>query len=233
MKNTLIIVPGWMHTSREWAAAPAQLPEWDVQVVDLPGFGVVPLVSKDWGVPEYARFVAEKLLSQKASAKTILLGHSFGGRVLAHIYGEQKELAPHADVLILYAAPCLYRPRVKIRAKNILARMAKKIGIARILPDSLKPYDLRQATDSGLGEIFKRSVPYSQDDALRTMTIPTHLLWGSADMSVPLRIAEEMHTHIPHSTLTILPNEGHNIHLDNPTLFYGTLRKIFMNISGV
>jgi pimeloyl-ACP methyl ester carboxylesterase len=237
MKNTLIIVPGWMHTSREWATAAAQLPEWDVQVVDLPGFGVVPLISKDWGVPEYASFVIEnikyKVENIEQGTKLILLGHSFGGRVLAHIYGKQKELAPHADALILYAAPCLHRPRVKIRAKNILARMAKKIGIARILSDSLKPYDLRQATDSGLDEIFKRSVGYDQAESLKNISVPTHLLWGSNDMSAPLRIAEEMHTLIPHSTLTILPNEGHNIHLDNPTLFYGTLRKILMNISGV
>jgi pimeloyl-ACP methyl ester carboxylesterase len=104
------------------------------------------------------------------------------------------------------------------------------LGFTKFLPDRWKPYDLRQATDSGLGEIFKRSVGYDQAASLQKMSVPTHILWGSADDSVPLSIAEEMHTLIPHSTLTILPNEGHNIHLDNSTLLYGALRKILATV---
>lgn len=266
----LLIVPGWLHTSREWARAQEELPEWDVHVIDLPGFGVEPLVSKDWGVPEYAEWTRNKIqescsrernknseraaekFSQKTASepasdsavgkdvfersfsvastpvsKTVLLGHSFGGRVLTHILGSEMGTVPISpDMLILYAAPCLYRPRLGVRVRTFLARTATRIGIARMLPERLKPYDLREAADAGMAEIFKRSVPYSQEALLGHIHVPTHIVWGAEDASVPVRIAREMQTLIPHSHLTVLPHEGHNIHLDNPTLLFGTVRKI-------
>jgi pimeloyl-ACP methyl ester carboxylesterase len=105
------------------------------------------------------------------------------------------------------------------------------LRIATLLPETWKPYDLRQATDAGLGAIFKRSVGYDQTSAIKNITVPTHLLWGAHDTSVPLRIAEEMQRLLPGAQLTTLPNEGHNIHLDNPGLFYGALRKILTTLS--
>lgn len=226
MKPVVIILPGWLHTSKEWAAATRALSEYDVRIIDLPGFGIEPLVSNDWSIPEYASWVNEKIESMHTPC--VIVGHSFGGRIAAYLASQQK---PWLKGVILYAAPCLYEPSLKVRMRSALARTAKKIGIAALLPEKWKPYDVRQADQSGLGAIFRRAVPYSLEQELHSITIPTSIIWGSNDAAVPVRIGEKMHTIVAHSTLTVLPREGHNIHLDNSNLLYGTLRTLLAHHS--
>jgi pimeloyl-ACP methyl ester carboxylesterase len=133
-------------------------------------------------------------------------------------------------MLILYAAPCLYRPSLKTRVRRLAAHALKLLGVTNLLPTSLKqkfiPYDLHEANDSGMGEVFRRVVGHDQEKELGCIAVPTQILWGSADAAVPLCVGEAMKTLIPHSHLTVLPHEGHNIHLDNPTLLFGAIRKI-------
>jgi pimeloyl-ACP methyl ester carboxylesterase len=231
--GTLFIVPGWMHTHKEWSRAADALPNWHVACIDLPGFGAVPLVSDTWGVEDYARYVEEKIathIKQRSPTHVVLLGHSFGGRVLVEMLGKATP-SEHVRALILFAAPCLYRPRLMIRIRHFAARCVRLFGLRSMVPNAWRPYDLRHATDAGLGAIFKRSVPHSQEDSLSKIHIPTHILWGSGDHSVPLRIAEEMKQRISGSTLTILSGEGHNIHTDSPILFFGALTTILNTIT--
>lgn len=225
MKQQVFIIPGWLHTSREWAHAPAQLSDYDVHIIDLPGFGVTPLVSSSWGIPEFAEYVSKEIarIRETRTDAYTMIGHSFGGRLTAYIASMHPAGLGH---IILYAAPCLYKPRLGVRVRNTLARTAKKLGIAQLLPDRFKPYDVREADSSRMGAIFRRSVPFSLEKKISMIATPTDILWGEKDASVPLRIASEMHRMIAHSTLTVLPGEGHNVHLDNPTLLYGTLRNL-------
>lgn len=230
VEQHLVIIPGWMQTSEHWKHTPLHFPNWNIHVIDLPGFGIERLQSSEWGIPEYAAFVRDALVRLEIpnDAYIAALGHSFGGRVLTYLLGsEHLEPLPRTiNTLVLYAAPCLYRPSLSVRLRVKAARIAKKIGIASLLPDSLKPYDLRQATDAGLGAIFKRSVPFNLEHELAHITVPTHVLWGERDASVPVRIAEEMTRLLPHATLTVLPGEGHLMHIENPRLFFGTLRRL-------
>jgi pimeloyl-ACP methyl ester carboxylesterase len=198
------------------------MPAYDVHIIDLPGFGVEPLISREWGIPEYAAYAEGKIAALQLPSY-VLVGHSFGGRLAAVIASKHRS---GLEAIILYAAPCLYIPRLHVRVRNALARTAKNLGIAQYLPTRWKPYDVREADATGMGDIFRRSVPYSLDRELTEIAVPTKLVWGSLDRSVPLFVAEEMKKKIPHSTLTVLPGEGHNIHLDNPTLLYGTLNKL-------
>jgi pimeloyl-ACP methyl ester carboxylesterase len=233
-KKTLLVVPGWLHNSSHWARAKGELAPigWDVVVIDLPGFGVEPLVSKNWGVPEYSRFVEEKIRESRSDAPqtVVALGHSFGGRALVHMLATNEDFAKNISHLILYAAPCIYRPTLQIRLHTRLAHAAKKSGLSRILPSFLKPRDLTEATGMQMERIFKRTVPYDETQLLQKITTSTTLLWGADDTSAPLRLAREMQQLLPHAALTTLPNEGHNIHLSSPTLFYGTLRKILAGV---
>jgi 2-succinyl-6-hydroxy-2,4-cyclohexadiene-1-carboxylate synthase len=53
---------------------------------------------------------------------------------------------------------------------------------------------------------------------LHTINIPVLLIAGSQDAKFTA-IANQMHELIPHSTLSILDNAGHNAHLDQPIAF--------------
>lgn len=228
MQNTseVIIIPGWLHGKREWAGAGSYLPSHNITVLELPGFGDTPLVSNMWGVPEYAEWVLAHIKDRHEPF--VLVGHSLGGRIASYLAGTHR-LPQTCSGLVLYAAPSLYRPSCMVRAKSGLAHFLRVSGLAHFVPMSLKPSDTQDADARNLGQMFRRIVTFDQTTILPSVTVPTVLLWGEHDTSVPLRIAHEMQKLIPHSTLRIIDNVGHNAHLENKSLFYATLEDVLKN----
>lgn len=224
--RNIVIIPGWMHGRDAWAAAQNYLPDYEVTVLELPGFGSTPLVSDDWGVPEYAKWVQQQLNTY--TEPFVLVGHSLGGRIASYLAGTGA-LPVQCAGIVLYAAPALYRPSVGTRTKSALAHFLRVTGLARLVPQSFKPVDTQQADSAALGKIFRTIVPFDQTSYLPHITVPTALLWGAQDTSVPLAIAYEMQKLIPHSTLHVIDDAGHNAHLQNLSLFYATLENILKN----
>jgi pimeloyl-ACP methyl ester carboxylesterase len=149
----------------------------------------------------------------------ILLGHSFGGRIAAHLAAQKPRWL---KALILYGAPCIYRPSVKTKILNRMAKVAKKLGFSKKLS---KNKELLDADKEGLGKIFRKAISFDQTKTLPQIEVETLLLWGNDDTEAPLRLAHEIHTLIPHNQLEIIDNAGHNLHTNNPNIFYGKLKK--------
>lgn len=223
----LAVLHGWGHDRTLWWDFARRFPEGEVVLIDLPGFGAEPLVSGDWGVPEYAAWAAERLgaLHRERGDSMVLLGHSFGGRIAALVAGERP---PWLRGLVLYAAPCLYRPTPSARAKAAAAGFLKRLGARRIAGSRYDREDLRQAEAMGLGTVFRRVIAFDETDALRKIAVPTLLVWGARDTYPSPAMGREMQALISGSTLRIMEHEGHNAHLENPTLFYGIIRQ-FIN----
>ncbi len=233
----LIILPGWEQCTLHWQGVVDKLQsDFEVEVIDMPGFGKEQLISQDWEVSDYADWVKCKIESNilyevKKDQKLILLGHSFGGRVghyLACTYQPNW-----LKGLILYAAPVLYRPSLLVKIQNILTKVIDNIIPTKIIPQSWKHLfysdDLKNSLITGKEKIFRKVVGFDQTELLKYNKYPTVLLWGSEDRSVSVAIAKEIQQKTTNSTLVILPHEGHNIHLSNPNLFYGTLKQILTN----
>ncbi|HEX2792112.1 MAG TPA: alpha/beta hydrolase [Candidatus Paceibacterota bacterium] len=215
--RTLVILPGWGHDRTGWEGfAAAVRPLMRVEIVELPGFGKQPLVSGDWGVPEYAAWVKAYIEEGKLT-QVVLLGHSFGGRIASVLASERP---PWLSALILYGAPCLYRPSLAVRLKRFLAKVARAFGIRRSATA-----DLAWAKAHGLDTVFRKVVPFDQTERLPEIAVPTLLLWGERDEDAPVRLAREMEALIPGSELTVLPKAGHSVHLENAALFYGTVTR--------
>ncbi len=213
----IIILPGWEHGLESWNVLAERL---GGAVIELPGFGDEPLASTEWGVPDYADWVRGKIVEIGAK-NVVLLGHSFGGRVASLLASERPEWLRG---LILYGAPCIYRPTVWIRIKILLAHTVKMLGLAKLL-GQFRNADLKQADERGIGVIFRRTVGFDQTTTLPEIEAPTLLVWGEFDDAAPVRLAQEMKTLIPNAELSILPGLGHNAHIENPTLFYGSISR--------
>lgn len=223
---TIVILHGWGHSKASWQAAFEGMSDIRMIAYDLPGFGSEPFPpagGPDWGVPEYAAWVQEKIETEGLQ-QVMLLGHSFGGRIAAHVASGRPTWL---SALILYAAPCLYRPSLEVRFKKNMARVAKMFGLKGKYRGNP---ELVEADQHGLGGIYRRVVNFDQTSILKEITVPTLLLWGEKDMDVPLRIAHEMSELIPASQLEILPGLGHNAHIENPNLFYGVVKKYIQTL---
>jgi pimeloyl-ACP methyl ester carboxylesterase len=227
-KKTLVILHGWNDSSKSWRLFADQISGIiDVKVPDLPGFGEQPLISDEWGVPDYARWVEEYIEKQKLN-NVVLMGHSFGGRIAGFIASKNPKWI---KALILYASPSIYRPRLKTRIKIKLYKIAKKLGLIKIAQKFKKTNpELVKADREGLGKIFRKVVPFDQTEMLPKIKCPTLLIWGDKDTKTPLKNGKETCSLINGAKMEIISGGGHNVHLEKPYIFYGIVKKFIQEI---
>lgn len=219
MKVSLVIIHGWNQNSSHWSILVKMFQKIiPVIIFDLPGFGNEPLQNKNWSIPEYATWVAQKI--ESTSGDKILLGHSFGGRIASYIASSNPLWLKG---LIIYGAPCIYRPSSKIKLKIFIAKILKFLKLKNLF--IVKNAELLNADNNGLGKIFRNAVNFDQTKSLPNIKAPTMLIWGEYDSAVPLRIAYEIDSLVQESKLVVMDQVGHNAHSENPYLFYGITKK--------
>jgi pimeloyl-ACP methyl ester carboxylesterase len=54
---------------------------------------------------------------------------------------------------------------------------------------------------------------------LHRIDVPVQIVWGDADKVFPLPFGENLHKHLPGSTLTVIPKCGHLPHVEQPDRF--------------
>lgn len=224
--KTIVILHGWDHSTKDWLIIKDMF-DGDFRVVsfDLPGFGDTPLISPNWGIPEYSNWTKERIKKEVGEdSKIILLGHSFGGRIASHLASQNPDWL---ESLVLYSSPSIYRPRLKTKIKIFLAKLKNKIGLNKI--NFHKNTELKKADESGLGKIFRKVVSFDQTDHLPKIKVKTLVITGEKDESVPLYISKEIDRLIPDSRLAVIDKVGHNAHKENHYLFYGIIKQFIQN----
>jgi pimeloyl-ACP methyl ester carboxylesterase len=219
----IIILHGWGQSKGNWINISDKLGK-NVQSIDLPGFGTEAVINDNWGVPEYADWVEQKM---KPKSEVILIGHSFGGRIAAEIAGRRQTWLKG---IVLIGAPCLYRPTYVTQLKIFLFKTVKFL-----FPLSLRSFlysnELKAAKESGLEKIFRKVVSYDQTSQIKNIDIPALLIWGDQDKKVPVDIAQEMLKLIPKSELKVIENAGHDVYLEKPELVFAYIKRFITHIS--
>ena len=54
---------------------------------------------------------------------------------------------------------------------------------------------------------------------LPLIKVPTLIIHGANDQLIPVSVAQEMHAAIPGSKITVLPEAGHLVNLEQPSMF--------------
>lgn len=218
-----IVLHGWGHNKTHWEDFKKSFHTDNVVTLDLPGFGTEPLISPEWGIPEYADWV-DSQISKLGLTEVVLLGHSFGGRISGLLASRNPKWL---KAVILCGAPCIYRPSLQIKLKIKFAKLLKKLGLKRKIT---KNPELIEADQNGKGKIFRKVVIFDETTELPKIKVPALIIWGRDDDIVPLSIGEEIQELIPGSKLTVMDNCGHQMYMDNPPLFYGTVKQFVQNI---
>ena len=223
----MLVLHGWGQTKQIWQNFVENFSTDEARAIDLPGFGSEPLVSKDWGVPEYGEWVQKQIEQLNPTDHSIiLLGHSFGGRIAAYLASQNPSWL---KAVILCGTPALYRPDANTIFKIKLAKLFKRV-FPFIKSNRFKAAELIEAEASDLGIIFRNTVVFDQTNLLPRIKVPTLLLWGSNDLAVPLSIAREMHDIIAHSQLQIISGAGHQTIQESPYLTYAIIKNFLAQI---
>lgn len=216
----VVILHGWGDSSDGFKRLQKSLAQrHKVTVLDLPGFGKTQAPHQVWGLDDYAVFVAHFLKKIDAGPVKTLVGHSNGGAIV--IRGLAKGTL-RADRLVLIASAGIrgvYKGRVKVL--RYITKAGKALTMP--LPNSIKRR-LRQKVYKTIGsdmlvaehlqETFKKVISDDVRLDARKLLLPTLLLYGEDDTETPVWYGETFHELITGSTLTVLPNAGHFVHLD-------------------
>lgn len=203
--------------------------------VDLPGFGGTER-PKNWDLGDYVNFVKgflEKLELDK-SKNIVLLGHSFGGRIILKGVGTVK-LNPEKIILISPAGVSL-----KSQRRSFFKVLAKIGGFVAFIPPFVfwrqqikkKLYRMigsdLEDQKGGMKEIFKSVVGEDLSHYAEKIEKDTLLIWGEHDTVTPKSDGEHLHHLIYNSKMEIVKDAGHFSFDESPKEVVGMIRK-FLN----
>ncbi len=243
--TVLVIIPGWGGDASSWKTfvdiAKKSSLYTAVCVIELPCFGARPCPNTVWNVPDYATFIQAEIATIQAAHpkdRIVVLGHSFGGQVLAYLLG--SEISSGVDAAILSGA-AVVRPNKHIRravgkvasvvVKLMLTVVSKKTAnklryrLYRIIgsPDYTNATGMKQ-------KIFLRVIRFDVQYVLNAITVPTLIVWGSADRYTPLRYGKKIHKQIAHATLHIFPGATHGLHLQVPQTLHDRIQLFIQSL---
>lgn len=224
----IVILHGWKVDGKRYGGLASLLRKkgFDVHVPDMPGFGTASLPTHPLNVDDYAKWIKD-YLDKKKIRKTILVGHSFGGRVGIVFASKYPQ---YVTKLVLTGTPGVLL--ITKRKLNLFLLLAKVGGFVFALPiinifSTLARkvlYQLAGASDylvidGVMRETFKKVISFDLVPSMKKVTIPTLLLWGSEDGDVPVEVGNRMKTIIKHATLEVVPGQHHGFPMENPKVF--------------
>lgn len=224
-----------------------RLPDRCVVVPDLPGFGnSTPMRDHRHDVPGYAQAVRGLLERLGAGTRpVVLLGHSFGSVVAAHVASSAPDLVHRLVLINPIASPPLRGPRVLLSAltsayyalgnalparwgtallSNKLAVLVASQAMLRskdkqvrqfVFDSHLKHFN-RFYSPGLLNETYEASITHTVADYAAELTVPTLLVAGESDEIAPLDGQRALVGRLPDAELVVIPGVGHLVHYETP-----------------
>ena len=219
--KSIIILPGWGDTRKTFDYMINFLKDYfTVYILDYPGFGNSPFPKYDLTIYNYTDLIYEwiKYLNIK---DPILIGHSFGGRIITTLLGYYNYHFSN----IIYLNSAGIKPKTKFKTK--IYKLLKKLKF--FLPQNLKRKYLnflfKNFSSSDYSTLppnmlttFRNIVNLDLKPYLKNIKAKTLIIWGDKDTSTPLKDAYIMNKSIKDSELIILSNSNHFSYLDYPNL---------------
>jgi pimeloyl-ACP methyl ester carboxylesterase len=247
---TILLVHGTGNSLHTWDGWAARLRDsFRVVSFDRPGFGLTgPNPTGDYSMRFYVDFL-RRLLDVVGIERAVIAGNSAGGRV-----AWQFAVAEPGRVAALVLLASAGYPRMTPRTFGfrlamsplgpLILRLASKTAVKRSIrrtygdPSKVtqevidRSYDLMQAPGvrNALGATLRQLDASDESALIRTITVPTLILWGTNDAVVPYTDAERFHADIAGSTLVTLPGVGHLPQEEDPGATAASFRRFWDGI---
>ncbi|MGA9876571.1 MAG: alpha/beta fold hydrolase [Solirubrobacteraceae bacterium] len=250
----VVLVHGMLNSSSHWQSVALNLAEnYTVIAPDLIGHGDSAAPRGDYSLGAHAASIRD-LLTAMGIERATVVGHSLGGGVAMQFFyqfparverlvlissgGLGHEVSPMlrtaalpgmSGVLSLAAHPrllgALWDGGSRLRALGV-----RNGAYVQAVARALRPLERPQAREAFLqtlrAVIDVRGQRVSATDRLYLLeSMPTMIVWGEKDNTIPLRHGREAHEAIPHSRFSTLPGVAHFPHLEDPGALAGVLRE--------
>ena len=223
----IVMLHGWGANKELFAQSAALCAEkYYVVAPDMPGFGCTPEPPAPWRVDDYTDFVI-KFISHLGLKRVILLGHSFGGRVI--IKAASSRVLPFDIERIILVESAGIRPEKtdSQKKKESIVKFGKKLvsGSPKLLNklQSMAGSADYRAASPLMRQVLVNVVNEDLTDLLPKIKQETLLIWGTLDTATPISDAEKMEKLIPNAGLARIEGAGHFSFLENAPLYNAIL----------
>ena len=248
----VVLIHGMVNSSRHWREVALRLADSHTVIApDLIGLGDSATPRGDYSLGAHAAAIRDLLTSIGIGEATIV-GHSLGGGVAMQYFwqfpqrverlvlvssgGLGREVSPllrgaavpGASAAVWAAA----HPRVLNALEDVAARFDRRGSTRgvylRAVVRALRPLEAAGARRAFLqtlrSVIDARGQRVSATDRLYLLgPVPSLVVWGERDQTIPLEHGREAHELIPNSRFRTLPRAAHFPHLEDPEGLAATL----------
>jgi pimeloyl-ACP methyl ester carboxylesterase len=224
-----------LHTWESWVNELKN--EHRIITLDLPAYGLTgPNTTGDYSQDFYVDFM-NKFLSKLNIKRCILGGNSLGGGIT---WAYSLEHPERVDKMILVDAggypmvsksvpiafqiarmPILGNIFKYLLPHSIIEKSLQNVYVHddRITPELIERYyDMasREGNRKAFLDRMKSSVKSDKYLKIKTLTMPTLIIWGEQDGLIPLDVAEKFHQDLPNDTMIIFKDLGHTPMEEDP-----------------
>ena len=204
---------------------------------DLPAYGLTgPNPSGDYSQDYYVSFV-NKLLTKLSVKKCVLGGNSLGGSItwayaLAHPERVEKMILVDAGgyPMTSKSVPIAFQlariPVLSNLFKYVTPRSVIEKSIHNVyvndekITDELidRYYDLALREGNRKAFIDRMQISVTSDKYLKikTLKMPTLIIWGEQDELIPIMVGEKFYQDLPNDTMVVFKDLGHTPMEENP-----------------
>lgn len=161
---------------------------------------------------EYAELLHNKI---KDLENVVLIGHSFGGRVIF----SYSTMFKHKHKLILIDVAGIKYQSFKTKFKIIKFKILKNIIknkeklFNKLSSEEYKSLNKQQR------KTFQEIINTDYTYILNHLEQETLIIWGQNDTTTPLKIGKKMSKNIKNSGFVVIPNAAHYPHIENYIYF--------------
>ena len=220
-KKSIVILPGWGDNRKTFSYIINFLKYfYTIYIIDLPGFGKSNFPNKDLTIYDYTLLIQEFIRFLKLE-QPILIGHSFGGRIILTLCGYYRFEAK--KIVLIDSAGIRRKRNILLQLKTYLYKFLKKLKF--LIPKRKRKNYLQyllhifaskdyKNLNNSMRKTFQNIVNEDLSYYLKEITCTTLLLLGKKDKDTPLKDAKKMNKNIKNSTLLEL-NGSHFCYLEN------------------
>ena len=248
----VVLVHGMVNSSRHWESVAMRLADrYTVIAPDLIGHGDSATPRGDYSLGAHAASIRDLLAAIGVESAT-LVGHSLGGGVAMQFFyqfpqrterlvlvssgGLGREVSPLLRSAALPGASALVALAAHRRSLAVLttigdrltARGSRKGVYVHAIARALRPLEGRGSREAFLqtlrSVIDVRGQRVSARDRLYLLSpLPTLIVWGERDNTIPIAHGRDAHHAIPGSRFETLPGAAHFPHIEDPEGLAGVL----------
>ena len=250
----VVLVHGMLNSSSHWQSVALDLADhYTVIAPDLIGHGDSAAPRGDYSLGAHAASIRD-LLTALGVERATLVGHSLGGGVAMQFFYQFPARVERLVLISSGGLGHEVSPMLRTAAlpgmSSVLSLAAHPRlldalwGVGRLLRDrgvrhgayvqaaarALRPLERPQAREAFLqtlrAVIDVRGQRVSATDRLYLLeSMPTMIVWGERDNTIPLEHGRRAHEATPHSRFHVVPGAAHFPHLEAPDALAAVLRE--------